>query len=114
MFDVTQSLTAHTVLKGYTDDIKTAFGIDWSSITWNDLTKPLHSALAARLFLTYEGRNDHSGIPRDIPGQANYWQRYYRPGGNTQHFIDSATHLEQGDRQLIVIDILRFYVVMLN
>jgi uncharacterized protein YegL len=65
-------------------------------VTWNDLTKPLHSALGARLYLIYQSRNDANSIPRDIPGQGIFWERHYRPAGDVNYFVNRANSLEQG------------------
>jgi len=38
--------------------INTAFGIDWATVAYNDLNKPLYSALAARLILAHAETNE--------------------------------------------------------
>ncbi|XP_055352288.1 uncharacterized protein LOC129598391 [Paramacrobiotus metropolitanus] len=54
-----------------------AFNIDWQTVQWQDLTKPLYSALAARLVLAsvaYENDNNiENGLPWDLPNQASIW-----------------------------------------
>jgi len=96
MFDKTQSSSTKTYLQPYFNDIKKAFGIDWAKLTWQDLTKPLHSALAARLYVEYESRNDKTGIPRSIDDQSKFWVKYYRTSGSAKDFVSSASRLEQG------------------
>ena len=61
---------------------------------WNELRKPLYSALAARLIL---GNTDFP-IPgiSDIEVQADYWLMYYHTGTRTkQDFIDAVAECEQ-------------------
>ncbi|XP_055341921.1 uncharacterized protein LOC129590625 [Paramacrobiotus metropolitanus] len=54
-----------------------AFNIDWPTVQWRDLRKPLYSALAARLALAMvadENNNDiENSLPWDTYSQANMW-----------------------------------------
>jgi hypothetical protein len=95
MFDVTKSSASNAVLLQYIKNIQSSFGIDWPSVSWSDLTKPLYSALGARLYLLYTSRST-SGIPRTISDQATYWKQYYRPAGVVSEFVADATRLEKG------------------
>ena len=54
-----------------------------------DLTKPLYSGIAARLYLG----NVAKPIPLTLQGQATYWKLHYNRGGNgtEQDFIDRVT-----------------------
>ena len=82
----TQDTSSHPRLLARFDKIREAFGIDWPSVQWNDLRKPLYSGIAARLFLL----NNPSEIPGDVPGQARYWKRYYNTqegAGTVEKFI---------------------------
>ena len=86
---------SHPGLKAKFKKIKDKFGIDWSKVEWKDLTKPLHSALAARLFLS----NKPSIIPHGIKDQASYWKEHYNtPAGNgtTQQFIKLVESSKKG------------------
>ena len=56
--------------------IQQKFGINWNHVIWEDLAKPLYSALAARLFL--QVRSSNATIPGPIKLQAQFWKRYYR------------------------------------
>jgi len=100
MFDVTQSSSDNVVMLQYIKDIQKAFGIDWPSVTWDELTKPLHSALGARLYIQYQSRSDPSGIPREINDQAQFWKKYYRSNGDVNNFISAANRLETGNMQI--------------
>jgi len=52
------------------------FGIQWASVTWEDCLKPLHSALAARLFL-HLVRPDDDCMPDTLQKQADLWFNAY-------------------------------------
>ena len=54
-------------------------GIDWLSITWEDLRRPLYSGLAAMLELLLAGES----IPNDVAGQATFWLNHYHTGSLT-------------------------------
>ncbi len=66
--------------------------IEWTSVVWTALEKPLYSGLAARLFL--------ATIDEDIPassnvsGQADYWNRHYQTGaGDVEAFTTDVNAL---------------------
>ena len=86
MFEKTQRILAGYILIKYMMDIKKNFGIDWPSVEWKDLRKPLYSAIGARLHLLYESRMKNGNIPLSVDDQAKFWQTYYRPDGDTEHF----------------------------
>ena len=96
MFEVTKTaLKQQKSLGEYHDRILDAFGIEWNTVVWEDLRKAQHCSLAAHLYLmTTSGFED---MPRDIDGQALYWEDYYRPGGDVAHFKEEANRLEEGD-----------------
>ena len=62
---------------------------------FDDLRRPLYSALAARLllFLAPEMIPDSN----DIEGQAQFWQQYYNTGGSIEEFTGAANGMLQGD-----------------
>jgi hypothetical protein len=72
-FNNTKNVASYPTLSANYTRINQEFNINWPSVQWSDLEKPLYSGLAARLFL--------STIPTAIPGtvleQANYWKQYY-------------------------------------
>jgi hypothetical protein len=96
MFDVTQSPSFKIVMLQYIKDIQAAFSIDWPSVSWSDLTKPLYSALGARLYIQYQSRSEANGIPRNVADQAKFWKKYYRPNGDTNDYVTAAERLEKG------------------
>ncbi len=93
-FRSTQDTASHPRLKQRYQQIMKTFGIDWPTVQWTDLRKPLYSGIAARLFLL----NICANIPRDVAGQAIYWKRYYNTaagGGTVQKFVDDVAALRR-------------------
>ena len=75
-FEETQKISIHPGLKTHFEKIKNEFGIDWPTVKYEDLRKPLYSGLAARLkLLTVK-----SSIPpsKQFLRQAIYWKRNYK------------------------------------
>jgi hypothetical protein len=90
MFNETKSIN-NTQINNQRNAIRTVFGLNWTSVTWQDLTTPLHSALAARLFIHSRG----AVIPRDVEGQATFYVTHYRRGGDPYDFRDAMYDLEK-------------------
>jgi len=67
--------------------------IKWTKdVSWNDMTKPLYGALAARLFLQSIGQE----IPWDIKGQAFYWVANYASSvNNPENYLLAMNELNQ-------------------
>ena len=96
-FQDTQDTNSHPGLVSKFREIQREFGIDWPSVQWEDLRKPLYSGLAARLKLS----NVAESIPlaSDVAGQASYWKRYYNTesgAGTVEKFIQDVMALENG------------------
>ena len=96
-FRDTQDTTSHPGLVSKFQEIQRRFGIDWPSVQWEDLRKPLYSGLAARLFLS----NVAESIPlaSNVTGQASYWKRHYNTesgAGTEARFIEDVMALEGG------------------
>ena len=96
-FRDTQDTTSHPELVSKFREIQGRFNIDWRSVQWEDLRKPLYSGLAARLFLS----NVAESIPlaSDVAGQASYWKRHYNTesgAGTEAGFIEDVMGLEEG------------------
>ena len=87
-------------------EIQRHFRIDWQSVQWEDLHKPLFLALAACLILS----NVTESIPlaSDVAAQASYWRRYYNNSGAEGRFIADVMALEEGNGHLI----LRWWAVL--
>ena len=66
--------------------VQLAFNITWTDTfpTFQDLNKPLYSALAVMLYI--QARNEI--IPDDIPGQADLWYRVFNAGSATLTQVD--------------------------
>ena len=60
----------------------------WGEVVWEDLSKPLWSAMAARLILFLPVVTNTSEIPSasDVAGQATFWKNFYNDDGDTAEF----------------------------
>lgn len=95
MFSATQTPAALAYLTNEINNILTAFNINWATVMWQNLTMPLYSALAARLYMTYQAQR--AVIPRAIDLQAQYWMNNYRPSGDPNKFINDANQLLESE-----------------
>lgn len=77
-FEDTQNVASHSKLKNHFKTIKRDFGIDWPTVKYEDLRKPLYSAIAARL----KYKNIDTTIPSSwqLASQAEYWKNHYNTG----------------------------------
>ena len=92
LFNATQDTATITTLTSLHQQIQSTFSIQWSSVQWNDLRKPLYSAVAARLFFY----TVFTSIPISsvIQSQATYWVDNYNPSGSTSNFVTLVNELE--------------------
>ena len=85
-----QQTTTNASLEEKRADVAAAFPeVDWGATVWEDLSKPLWSALAARLVLFLAETSAATGeIPgaSDIEGQALFWRDVYNSDGDTAEF----------------------------
>ena len=95
-FEDTQNVASHRKLKEHFKKLYTDFGIDWSTVKYEDLRKPLYSAIAARL--------KYLNVPSPIPPswqltrQAEYWKKNYntRSGkGSVSKFKTDIFQIDQ-------------------
>ena len=92
LLEATQNTTQYQGLINLHLDISATFSIEWSSVQWSDLRRPLYSALAARLYMYT--------VPHPIPisseieSQAVYWGTHYNSLGNTSDFVALVNELE--------------------
>ena len=96
-FEDTQDTGSHPSLTTKYKLIMNKFGIDWPAVTWQDVTKPLYSVLAARLKLS----NVIKPIPSSISEQGSYWKLYYNSvngSGTEEKFNNDVNTLEKGDQ----------------
>ncbi len=96
MLEATQTSNARYYLFEYIKDVQAVFGLDWPSLEWEELRKPLVSGLAARMYIQWSGRRENNDLPRSIEKQAEFWEQHYRPGGDVDNFITESNRLEQG------------------
>ena len=98
LFDETQNIASYSVLINLHQEIQSTFSIQWSSVQWNDLRKPLYSALAARLYFYTVSAS--IPISSNIQSQATYWMIYYNPSGSTSNYVTLVNELEAQNRKL--------------
>ena len=76
------------------DDVKANiyihFGLRWFSVQWNDLRKPLVSAIAAMLYIN--SRSTTINL-RDISVQASEWAHWYNGNGNYTIFFHRLSNI---------------------
>ncbi|XP_022091887.1 uncharacterized protein LOC110979972 [Acanthaster planci] len=92
-FESTKDTASHPGLRNKFASIKSSLSIDWTTVQWDDLRKPLYSALAARLFLA----NIPSPIPSGLQEQAAYWKNHYNTSsgaGSESKFVNDVKTLE--------------------
>lgn len=65
------------------------FGIDWSSVIWSDLRKPLYSSLAARLFISQLSNVLNLS---NASTQAMLWANEYTNNGGTTAVYTNAVN----------------------
>ena len=86
-----------TQLEKAIPEISRILGIDWLNTTWDDLRKPLYSAIAARLYMLILV-NCTIDIPlgSEVSDQGVYWSSYYTSSkGTASDFVDSVTELDK-------------------
>ena len=76
-------------------EINVIFHIDWNSATYNDLDKPIYSALAARIFLQ-EKQNSGSDIS-SVANQTSLWITEYNSNGNMSLYTDAVNNAQTDD-----------------
>ena len=72
---------------------------DWELVEWEDLNKPLWSALAARLVILLAENITDIPTSSDIHGQAVFWKIYYNTDGDISEFeseVATLTDAESG------------------
>ena len=74
------------------EEIRQLYGIDWKAVQWSELSKPLYSALAARLVLFIAPEDIPSS--EAVPAQAQFWKDHYNGDGSVKDFIKSINKLE--------------------
>merc|ERR1712110_199692 len=80
----TQSSNNAHVLTNTINKIKTKAGIDWTSVQYSDLDKPLYSALAVGLYFTIWNRWQTT-----VAAQAREWNQYYHGGQEADAYYET-------------------------
>ena len=81
------------------DAIRAYIGQDWRAVEYRDLTKPLYSGLAARLYLTFVAT--YSIIPPSSR-QGLFWsEKFKERKGDLQRWLDSITLLQQSEGKAV-------------
>lgn len=88
----TKNTTQYTRLPAKLQQIQFHFGIDWMTVQWRELRKPLYSALAARLVVYIAPRSIPSAD--DLPDQAQFWVAHYNSDGDASSFVTTSSGLE--------------------
>ena len=100
LFNETKNTASYSTLTSLHQSIDTTFSIEWSSVQWSDLRKPLYSALAARLYFYTVSAS--IPISSNVQSQANYWETYYNTAGSTSTFVTLVNELLAMDGELIL------------
>ena len=91
MYDLTKKVS-----KRYMTLIFTVFKIRWKYTIWEDLHKPLYSALAAQLYLIYLSERHGLKIPVDVVGQAKFWAKHLKKLGDWRLFVSESKKIPRG------------------
>ena len=91
VFKQTKDINTYPALTKKFARIQSEFQINWVSVQWNDLRKPLHCGLAVHLYMFTRAER----IPLNIKDQAEHWKRNY----NRKHkqvitFVDEVVKIE--------------------
>ena len=71
--------------------INTVFDVDWNTVQWEDLTIPLYSAIAARIYL--QQRQNSGRDLSNITTQATVWSMDYNPGSNVTRYFSAVANV---------------------
>ncbi|XP_046562101.1 von Willebrand factor A domain-containing protein 1-like [Haliotis rubra] len=81
--------------------IQNALNINWRTVQWSDLRKPLYSGLAAALYLTLQTSHPGVTIPLKVEEQAVFWKDKYQSGGSSAYnFTAIVNEMELGCQAL--------------
>ena len=88
----TKNTTRYTRLPARFQQIRLHFGIDWQTVQWRELRKPLFSALAARLVLYIAPATIPSAD--NLTAQGEFWVAHYNSGGDASTFETTSSGLQ--------------------
>ena len=91
VFKQTKDINTYPALTKKFARIQSEFQINWVSVQWNDLRKPLHCGLAVHLYMFTRAER----IPLNIKDQAEHWKRNYnRKHKQVVTFVDEVVKIE--------------------
>ncbi|XP_071096530.1 uncharacterized protein [Haliotis cracherodii] len=75
--------------------VRSLFNIDWSTVQWSDLRKPLYSGLAAALYLS----TITESLPQGVENQGSFYKKYFRDDPHSPHnFYTASKQLDSRTR----------------
>ena len=110
IFNETKNTASYSILTSLHQSIQSNFSIQWSSVEWNDLRKPLYSALSARLYFYTVSAS--IPISSNIQSQATYWMTYYNTAGSASYFVTLVNELLAMDGMLIIVCMLQLQTTL--
>ena len=94
----TKNTTLYTRLPARFQQIQIHFGINWLSVQWTELRKPIYSVIAARLVLYIAPASIPSAD--DLARQAQFWVAHYNRNGDASAFVTTSSGLQGEWRKL--------------
>jgi len=88
----TKNTTSYPRLPARFQQIRLHFGIDWQTVQWRELRKPLYSALAARFVLYIAPANIPSAD--NLTAQGQFWVAHYNRDGDASTFETTSSGLQ--------------------
>ena len=76
---------------------------DWRKVVWEDLSRPLWSALAARLVIFLAENSTEIPAASDVPGQALFWRNVYNNDGDPAEFERRVNSLIEEESKALYI-----------
>ncbi len=88
IWNVSEEIFSETKNSSIAAILNDAFHIDWNSATYNDLDKPIYSALAARIFL--QEMQDSGSDISNVGNQISLWITEFNSNGNMSLYTDAV------------------------
>ena len=94
VFLLTQANSTSPELFPLLTNIQELTGLDWLTLSWNELRRPFFSGMAASIYLAV--LPEEIPGPGDIEGQARYWKQFYNsdPQDTPDEFLFAVEELE--------------------
>ncbi|XP_053381096.1 uncharacterized protein LOC123552975 [Mercenaria mercenaria] len=84
----------NSTLQAQYNIIQNVLGINWNTVSWTDLHKPLYSGIAAALFTIL--KSGHTGLSWKEEEQGNFWAHNFHGGSPASNFTELAQILDLG------------------